>query len=106
MELDKFVSKSLVMICKGVHEAQLEAAEFGASINEKPINSSSEIRAQNKSLMQKVEFDIAVATEDNGTGSAKISVLGLGLNKSGETKDSVISRIAFQVPVSLPIGGK
>ncbi|MFN1551350.1 hypothetical protein [Vibrio natriegens] len=105
MELDQFVAKSLIMICKGVHQAQQEVAEFGASVNEMPIASGAttqHIKAQNRTLMQTVEFDIAVATEDNGSGSAKISVLGLDLGKSGETKDMITSRIAFKVPISLP----
>ncbi|WP_391091144.1 hypothetical protein [Vibrio sp. NH-UV-68] len=105
MELDQFVAKSLIMICKGVHQAQQEVSEFGASINEMPISSgesTKHLKAQNRTLMQTVEFDVAVATEDNGSGSAKISVLGLGLSKTGDTKDSITSRIAFKVPISLP----
>ncbi|EGR2774388.1 hypothetical protein QRC92_004726 [Vibrio parahaemolyticus] len=109
MELDQFVAKSLVMICKGVHQAQQEVMEFGASINEKPMaggESSKYLKAQNSTLMQTVEFDVAVVTEDNGSGSAKISVLGLGLSKGGDTKDSITSRIAFKVPISLPRNSK
>ncbi|MCE3221801.1 hypothetical protein G5C64_23795 [Vibrio diabolicus] len=105
MELDQFVTKSLIMICKGVHQAQQEVMEFGAFINEKPIaggESSKHLKAQNSTLMQEVKFDVAVVTEDNGSGSAKISVLGLELSKSGDTKDSITSRIAFKVPISLP----
>lgn len=105
MELDKFIEKSLVMICKGVHEAQKEVSVYGALINETPRldrGATDELKSPNKTLMQTIEFDIAVTTEDNGSGSAKISVLGLGLSKSGETKDSVSSRIAFKVPITLP----
>ncbi|PME09973.1 hypothetical protein BCV44_21955 [Vibrio cyclitrophicus] len=105
MELDQFVAKSLMMICKGVHQAQQEVAQFGASINETPIPggvSSNHLKAQNRTLMQTVDFDVAVTTEDNDSGSAKISVLGFGLNKSGDTTDTISSRISFKVPISLP----
>ncbi|MEZ9956053.1 hypothetical protein OAW_18315 [Vibrio cyclitrophicus ZF170] len=105
MELDKFVAQSIVMICKGVNEAQREVAQYGALVNEIPRSdrgSVDELKAPNKTLMQTVEFDVAVTTEDNGSGSAKISVLGLGLSKNGETKDSISSRIAFKVPITLP----
>ncbi|EKO3929404.1 MULTISPECIES: hypothetical protein [Gammaproteobacteria] len=105
MELDKFVAQSIAMICKGVHEAQMEVAKYGASVNETPLSDRGavgELKAPNKTLMQTVEFDVAVTTEDNGSGGAKISVLGLGLSKKGETKDSISSRIVFKVPITLP----
>ncbi|ANS87746.1 hypothetical protein VSVS12_04046 [Vibrio scophthalmi] len=105
MELDQFVAKSLIMICKGVHQAQQEVADFGATINEAPRHNSGsivELQAKNKTLIQTVDFDVAVTTEDNGSGSAKISVLGLSLGKGAETKDSISSRIAFKVPITFP----
>ena len=102
MELDKFVAKTLVMICKGVSEAQASAKEFGGNVNERPQSAKSSDWAKNSTLLQQVEFDVAVTTEDTSNGEGKISVIGMGLNSSNNSKDTISSRINFKVPISFP----
>jgi hypothetical protein len=100
MELDKFVSKTLMMICKGVSEAQASAKEFGGNVNENPQRAKSSDWANNATLLQQVEFDIAVTTEDTSNGEGKISVLGMGSKGGNNSKDTVSSRINFKIPIS------
>jgi hypothetical protein len=69
----------LVMICKGVNEAQASAKEFGGNVNESPRGAKSIDWAKNSTLIQQVGFDVAVTTEDTSNGEGKISVLGMGL---------------------------
>ncbi|EGR1752928.1 hypothetical protein ACEUKD_08695 [Vibrio diabolicus] len=102
MELDKFVSKTLSMISKGVSEAQVECEEYGAVINDAPSRMHREtgVYGSNASIMQNVEFDVAIMTEDTSNGEGKISVMGIGVGGGTQSKDTYTSRVKFNVPVS------
>ncbi|HHG3069411.1 hypothetical protein ACRTDO_22230 [Vibrio furnissii] len=102
MELDKFVLETLTMISKGVAEAQANCTGYGVSINDVPIGFATNIGFVNNSTIQNVEFDVAVVTEDTSEGEGKISVMGIGLGKSGSSKDTLSSRIKFTVPMTFP----
>lgn len=104
MELDKFVSKTLSMISKGVAEAQNECLKYGVIVNDAPNSMHREtgVYGSNFSILQKVEFDVAITTEDSSNGEGKISVLGIGVGGGTQSKDTYSSRIKFNVPVSFP----
>lgn len=104
MELDKFVSKTLSMISKGVVEAQIECLKHGVIVNDAPSSMSREtgVYGSNSSILQTVEFDVAITTEDSSNGEGKISVLGIGVGGGTQSKDTYSSRIKFNVPVSFP----
>jgi len=61
---------------------------------------------QGRNLVHFVECDVAVTTESTATasGGGKISVLGFGVGGEGATssKDTIASRIKFEVPIALP----
>ncbi|EGR0935750.1 hypothetical protein NL53_19035 [Vibrio variabilis] len=104
MELDKFVSKTLCMISKGVHDAQKECSEYGVIINDAPssLHKDNGVYGSNYSILQKVEFDVAITTEDTSNGEGKISVLGIGVGGGTHSKDTYTSRVKFNVPISFP----
>ncbi|RBM33402.1 hypothetical protein [Vibrio tarriae] len=104
MELDKFVTKTLLMISKGVYDAQNSSSEYGVKVNELPNASFSRNAplSQNGTFMQNVTFNVAITTEDVSEGDAKISVLGLSLGKNGSSTDVYSSRIKFTIPLSFP----
>ncbi|EIU7849066.1 hypothetical protein L3I74_000840 [Vibrio parahaemolyticus] len=102
MELDKFVAKTLTMISKGVHDAQSECEKYGSIVNDSPdsMRHSSGMYGSNSSMIQNVEFDVAIVTEDTSNGEGKISVLGVGLGASNQSKDTYTSRVKFTIPMS------
>ena len=106
MELDKFVSKTLSMISKGVAEAQKECREYGVVVNDAPstMHRDTGVYGSNYSILQTVEFDVAITTEDSSNGEGKISVMGIGVGGGNQSKDTYSSRIKFNVPVSFPKG--
>ncbi|EGR3254952.1 hypothetical protein ACOLMZ_004312 [Vibrio parahaemolyticus] len=106
MELDKFVSKTLSMISKGVYDAQKECSAFGVIVNDSPSSLAKEhgVYGSNESIIQNVEFDVAITTEDTSNGEGKISVMGIGVGGGGgiQSKDTYTSHVKFSVPISFP----
>jgi len=91
MELQEFITKTLVQIMKGVADAQ---SEF----------SGQKIGFQDGTYKY-VDFDVAVvATESSGSG-AGIGVVGvLKGQMSSESAEGSVSRIQFKVPIRYPQG--
>lgn len=104
MELDKFVSQTLKMICKGVNDARSECNDLGAIVNDAPssMHRDTGVYGSNDTILQTVEFDVAITTEDTSNGEGKISVMGIGAGGGISSKDTLSSRVKFNVPVSLP----
>lgn len=102
MELDKFVAQTLTLISKGVHEAKSACAEYGAVVNDAPSSMHRDIGVygSNDSILQTVDFDVAITTEDSSNGEGKISVMGLGIGGGTSSKDTLTSRVKFNVPIS------
>jgi len=102
MELDKFVAQTLTMISKGINDAKGDCSEFGAIVNDAPesISPGAGMYGSNSTMLQSVEFDVAITTEDTSNGEGKISVMGFGLGGGTSSKDTVTSRIKFNVPIS------
>ncbi|MDN3617477.1 hypothetical protein ACFFUS_20390 [Vibrio gallaecicus] len=102
MELDRFVSQTLLMISKGVSDAQKQSSEYGCAINAKPNGGTfTNEHSKNGTRMQEVEFDVAVITEDTSNGEGKISVMGFAsVNGGNNSKETLSSRVAFKVPIS------
>lgn len=104
MELDEFVAKTLKMISKGVSEAQATCAEYGVIINDAPktLHKDNGTYGSNYSILQTIEFDVAIMTEDTSNGEGKISVMGIGVGGGTQSKDTYTSRVKFKVPISFP----
>ena len=102
MDLETFVSDTLVSIIVGVNKAQIKLGEAGSygMINpeREPVEYSYPPRD--------VEFDIAVTVESSAKGSAsggvQISVVRFGASGEVTDKDVAVSRVKFSVPVSFP----
>jgi len=105
MELSEFVTKTLTQIIGGVADAQEEIREtdLGGEINPGSQRLVDESVTMNEGvLLQRVEFDIALTTEDSSGGGGKISVLPLSIGGKIERKEVGVSRIKVCVPVGLP----
>ncbi|CAK2409735.1 hypothetical protein L8R85_19985 [Vibrio splendidus] len=102
MELDKFVAQTLTLISKGVHDAKSASSNYGAVVNDAPSSMHREtgVYGSNDSILQSVEFDVAITTEDSSNGEGKISVMGLGIGGGTSSKDTLTSRVKFKVPIS------
>lgn len=113
MNLQDFVSESLVEIANGVASAQKKIIK-GALISPyiadyfdgTSHNPSFIGRDKSNNIVQIIEFDVAVTIGKDTETHGKISVVTglLGLKSEGKTNktDDSISRIRFVVPMSLP----
>ena len=120
MELDEFVTATLVGISKGVEEASKQLKDSTTIINprnlsfnysrEAPIVLKNSIESEVPRLLEKIEFDVAVTVSDgtgtNGKIGISVGVLSLGSQGKSESSNSTISRIKFSVPMVLPNGDK
>jgi hypothetical protein len=105
MELKDFITATLTEIQSGVQGAIDHAVKnkLGGAIN--PFWGAT--KQMNKSLIEKVQFDIAVTVSDKSTGSAEagIKVVGIAIggdrSKSAETSN--VSRIQFSIPIVPPV---
>ncbi|OZY84390.1 hypothetical protein CBP51_14360 [Cellvibrio mixtus] len=112
MELQEFVSETLLQIISGVKNAQEKTNSFGGSVNPR-ITGSSEYAAQHGFLRtvgggpaQIVQFDVALTvTEGTGTkGGIGVFAGAINLGSSGQSanENKSISRVKFSVPITLP----
>lgn len=111
MELQNFITQTLVSIVEGVRDAQLEVDEHHAQVNPYVLPDDIEDeealgQTERGSTPRPVEFDVLVtASESEGEeGGAGIFVGGMGVGVRGEetTTTGHESRIKFKVPLVLP----
>jgi|TARA_R110001606_G_C15358805_1_gene648292 hypothetical protein len=104
MELKDFISNSLVDIQEGVEDAIKRVDEKGTTGVVNPHLVNVKTRA---SLMQNVQFDIAVTASDKEGQGVKggIKVVGIAIGADGKTSSetSVVSRIQFNIPIIPPV---
>jgi hypothetical protein len=110
MELDKFVASVLTEIISGIRDAQTVAGvgpfivPGGIGGHDYAAHPRVSIKARLSSTI--VDFDVAVTAEESGatTGVGGVNVLGIGANLEGTStsKDVIVSRIQFGVPIMLP----
>lgn len=101
MELDKFVSETLVAISRGVEVARVEGEEkieinpmvYGKSNDELSIT-------RERKMIQSIDFDVALTVEDTAEGGGKISVFGSNVGGNKGNKETLTSRVSFSVPVA------
>lgn len=114
IRLKEFVSQTLTEIVEGVLDAQgkvIALAEKGTSL-EVVAQVSPTIdnlharqntwRSSWGSVVQNVEFDVAVTISKEKGGKGGISVWGAGLEGGATASNSSVSRIRFYVPITLP----
>ena len=114
MDLREFVGQALSQVIEGVLDAQKALGQAGKFINPELSTQQGPLQKQGHhvsiqgQLMQSIEFDVAVtATEGTGTKGGIVVVAGmfaLGSQGQSTAESSVVSRIKFAVPVTLPYG--
>lgn len=111
MELREFVSDTLKQIIDGVASASIYAAEKGATVNPRlgrPVEGFATL--SEGSVLQKVDFDVAVTTSEGATTTGGVGVfvgpVALGSKGQSNERDASFSRIKFFVVVKLPSGSR
>ena len=104
MELEEFISKTLVGIYKGVKSANKEIDSTGSS-SYFNIESSSCHKERTDGY---IKFDVAVTASNSADlkGSAGIRVwsIGIGGEKETTTSEQIVSRIKFGIAPSVTTG--
>ena len=113
MQLDDFVKATLVQIVRGVHDAQDAVRDLGGIVNPatlaaSPTSGSYFATVNDMHHVFLVDFDVAVeVSESTGTNAeAGLSVATfakLGVGGKSAASNSTSNRIAFKVPLALPI---
>jgi hypothetical protein len=110
MELSTFITETLKDIVKGIADSQAFALENGARVNPHrpgPTGRNIEYESEKGSReVTMITFDIAVTAssqEENGL-SGGITVLGMNIGGKHSEKDAnqTVSRIKFDIGVTLP----
>ena len=104
--LQDFVKETLVQIANGVKEASEGVLEAGGAVN--PVDSGNMPSIEEHGTS--VQFDVALATSEEKSKSGKFGVVvfDIGMKVKGKAKTDTTStnRVAFSVPLLLPIGGE
>lgn len=100
MELDKFVSETLVAISKGVDRAKSDTQE-SIKVNPPVYGSGTgQMTTIDDRATSDIQFDVALTVEDTAEGGGKISVFGSNVGGSKGNKETLTSRVSFSVPVA------
>ncbi len=120
MDLEKFVAETLLQIIRGVDEAQSQINKDGGdslaigAINPALDTARAEIqvvRGEDGKLLpvQTVAFDVAVTTTEGSdksvVGGIRVVGVKIGAEGSATSETTAVSRIKFNVPIILPVGG-
>lgn len=110
MELNDFITKTLIQISQGICSAQVEIGKMGGIVNPAVTtnNRGEQFLAlqHNQPLIKDINFDISVAVEDEKTaineGKINISVLGADTSKETVSSNQHVHKIHFSIPVLFP----
>lgn len=118
MNLEEFIETSLKQIIGGVKKAQEATRLPGKHPSEADVinpavmygadsaHKGKYFATVGRNLVHFVDFDVAVTTDSatEAKGGLSIKVVGIGVGGGGSTsdRDTVVSRIKFQVPIMLP----
>lgn len=111
MELQEFVSRTLISVVEGVIAAQAKYDHTGDErIINPPVRAGSdarEVHVRGGLAPQSVEFDVAVtaseSTETKGGIGIHVGAFGLGSQGKSDAANTSVSRIRFTVPIMLPL---
>ncbi len=107
MELQQFVTETLIQIVEGVQDAKADVRSAGGEINPELMSAGKDqmVSTSNR-MVQLVDFDVAVTVSEGtgtkGGGGIFVGAFGLGAQGESTAASSSVSRIKFQVPISLP----
>ena len=115
MNLQEFISQSIVQIVNGIIDAHNQIYEIGGVVNPRltghDISASQDIVPARGDIGQTthfVDFDISVTTSEDVSGKIgagiSVGILSIGSTASAKDGNSHFSRIKFKIPVWLPHG--
>lgn len=105
MDLQEFVTSTLVQIVNGVAEArdQIATGATGASVNTRLRNPSASVAV---APPQPVEFDVAITVSTEATAGVKsgikVAVFNFGAEAGARSTSEAVSRVKFAVQLSQP----
>lgn len=111
IKLEDFVSETLRQVLNGVVKAQEHAAALGAEVNPSTARFRTDQGMQlydrrDGSLIERVDFDVAVTTTEGTETKGGIGVfvgpLGLGSQGQSNATNQSTSNIKFTVPIKFP----
>jgi len=104
MELNEFVTSTLVQIQQGVQDAIAQSRQRALNGAINPIWGAAD--KYDRSYVREVAFDVAVTVIDRTEGSAGGAINVLSLKLGGEmygmAGNSHVSRIQFSIPIVAP----
>ena len=120
MNLEDFIAQSLSQIAKGIEKANDELSASKAIVSPKNIkdvqknNPSTfgklELRNGEWSVVQNIEFDVAVTASQGSEAKAgagiSVGAITLGATGKEDNKNTSVSRIKFSIPMLLPLHEK
>lgn len=109
VELQQFISETLVQIVAGVKDAQTQVEELGGMVHPSIWQDDPTGEYAGKiqiSKLREVNFDVAVTTSETAGKKGGLGVfvgaVGIGAQAEGASTNSAISRIQFSVLLGLP----
>lgn len=116
MELQDFISSTLIQIARGIEKAANELDDSKAVVNPRNVNTNVpqeadiygvlDTQKRYFKVVQKIDFDVAVTaekgTETKGGIGIQVGSVGLGTQGKSENISSSVSRIKFSIPMTLP----
>lgn len=120
MDLQTFITETLVQIANGISEANVLLANVHAVANPRNVSPTGEAGGtvyghivpdelgQMRRVVQSVNFDVAISVaEGSGTKGGigvVVGAIALGGQGSSSTNNASQSRVSFTVPMALPVG--
>lgn len=117
MELQEFISSTLVQIARGIESAASQLKGSKAIVNPRNVATSNNknehiygyLNTQNKyhKVVQRVDFDVAVTAEKGKETKSGIGIsvgtIVVGSQGKSDAANSTVSRIRFSIPIVLPM---
>lgn len=120
MNLEEFITLSLVQIAKGVEGAAKQLADSSCKISPRRISPDFKVDSKfygyldesesdhprHMRIVEAVEFDVSVSVAEGSDkkGGLRVGISSIGIGKEGGTHSSSTSdsRIRFRIPIVLP----
>jgi 1-aminocyclopropane-1-carboxylate deaminase/D-cysteine desulfhydrase-like pyridoxal-dependent ACC family enzyme len=122
MNLQQFITETLVQISKGIEGADKQLADSSAIVNPRHVAAEPKLDSaygflieehevrNHRAIVQKIDFDVALHASTSTEAAGKVGLLvagiGIGTKASSEHGDKSESRIKFSIPMVLPFTKK
>lgn len=112
MELKQFITETIVQICGGIEDAQIELAKRGSeaivNTNMTFAEGGALVTGGRRRSVEFVEFDVAILANEGtetkaGIGLTVASLLKLDAGGKSTESSGRESRIKFKIPMSYPM---